>query len=113
MKLTLTHSELCLLHGIIARVCEIRDHLPVIEEGRRTYSVELRDNEAFFLHEACANDLVYCGFDADYNATMEGRVLESIIDKITDEDKISDEGKSGKSGTGTDTKLKENGDAGK
>jgi hypothetical protein len=87
MKLTLTQSELCLLHGIVTRICEIRDHLPVIEEGRRTYSFELGDKEVFFLHEACATDLVYRGFDADYNATKEGRVLESIMDKISDEDK--------------------------
>jgi hypothetical protein len=45
-----------------------------------SYLIELADDDADVIRDACGEHLQRVGFDADYNPTAEGAMLEQLID---------------------------------
>jgi hypothetical protein len=44
----------------------------------------LSDDDLLLLHDKLTDRLDYVGFDGAYNITKEGKILETIIDKLYD-----------------------------
>jgi hypothetical protein len=44
------------------------------------YFVEIGDEDADTIRDACGEHLQRVGFDADYNPTPEGEMLEKLVD---------------------------------
>jgi len=82
MRLVFTHEELSALRDILSRMQELLSRLPATGKMPVT-CLEFNVNEALFLQQMCSYILMLNGFDEHYNPTKEGRILESIIDKIS------------------------------
>lgn len=50
----------------------------------RHYQAELSEDEVLMIDEACNEELPISGFDAQYEPTKHGRLLEGLIDKFYD-----------------------------
>jgi hypothetical protein len=82
MKITLTKTE--------KHYCLNSDFLPdnyisaissAIQE-EDLYVVTVLEEEADEIRDFCSEKLQLVGFDKDYSPTIEGRILESLIDKF-------------------------------
>jgi hypothetical protein len=63
-------SDLLLMYGIIPK------------NNNRTLIITLTNEESDLLRDKCGELLQEIGFDADYNLTQQGIILENIIDKL-------------------------------
>jgi len=48
----------------------------------KDYLVDLSDDDADAIRDACGEHLQRVGFDADYGPTREGRMLEELVDLL-------------------------------
>lgn len=80
MLIDLSIDEWRLLADVIAKSADAPVAQPQQIENR--YSLDLPDDLADEYRNRCQDRLEVVGFDKDYNPTSQGRILESLIDKL-------------------------------
>lgn len=82
MRITLTKAELdCLSNGDFL-ADEFLDMISAAEPAGDKFVLSLDEDDADEIRDACGEHLQVVGFDAAYNPTATGQILESLIDKL-------------------------------
>ena len=61
---------------------EFRKLLFSSEQLNSTYVLKISENHADAIRDLCGEQLQIAGFDEKYELTSEGRILESLVDKL-------------------------------
>jgi len=84
MPLILTNDELVEVKNIVERVCNIQAKLPSVLSEISKYEIELTDDDFMFIQTLCEFVLQIRGYGDNYDIKSKGKILLSIIDKISD-----------------------------
>jgi hypothetical protein len=76
-ELELLSSKQFLPDSLLAKILE-----GASSQDGRTHTIDLSDHEADLVRDYCGERLQSEGFDESYHPTQEGRLLESLIDKL-------------------------------
>lgn len=79
MAVSITVAELCYLLSALELNADIQRRLRQIQMSLENV---LTPDEIDFLRDQCGERLQAVGFDAEYEATEEGRLLETLVDKL-------------------------------
>lgn len=82
MRVTLSKDEFDLLSKAQSLAEHLRAKVLSAPFGGRTYAVDVSNEEASLIREACGDELQISGFDAQGEPTRAGLLLESMIDKF-------------------------------
>ena len=74
-----------LINNLLSNENDIKSKLKIKERGNK-FLIKADDNTINKIQELSEDHLQIVGFDSDYKLTEEGKILENIIDSITDFD---------------------------
>ena len=74
-----------LINNLLSNENDIKSKLKIEERGNK-FLIKADDNTINKIQELSEDHLQIVGFDIDYKLTEEGKILENIIDSITDFD---------------------------
>ena len=74
-----------LINNLLSNENDIKSKLKIEERGNK-FLIKADDNTINKIQELSEDHLQIVGFDPDYKLTKEGKILENIIDSITDFD---------------------------
>ena len=72
----LTSSKDFLSKGLLTKIIDSSEKMPF------KYILRLPEEDIDELRDLCGDQLQIVGFDKDYSLTLEGRILEVLIDKF-------------------------------
>ncbi|MFI5334210.1 MAG: hypothetical protein ACHQT8_03465 [Chlamydiales bacterium] len=82
MEIGLTHFEYQYLCHAPFLTDDLRKTLFASETHDDMFLLKISQDQADELRDLCGEQLQLVGFDAKYNPTSEGKLLESLIDKF-------------------------------
>ncbi len=82
MKIQLTKSECDYIRKANFFPLELLELFLNIEKQEVIYILKLLQTQADEIRDLCGERLQFVGFDEKYELTKEGKILESLIDKL-------------------------------
>jgi len=82
LKIDLSEFEFNYINTNLLKKNKLTKQLFFCKKNHDIYSLLMSEDEADEIRDLCGEQLQIIGFNQDYELTCEGKILESLIDKL-------------------------------